>query len=72
VAPNVAMTSNTITIVPSSNLVNGSNNVNNKTIESGGFSLSINGQGPMLAFNLIFKFFQELRKNYQKVQMEKL
>jgi hypothetical protein len=26
----------------------------------------------MLPFNLILKFFQELRKNYQRVQMEKL
>jgi hypothetical protein len=34
-------------IVPSSSLINGSNNVNNKTIENGGFSLFINGQGPM-------------------------
>ncbi len=72
VVPNVAMTSNTITIVPSNNLVNGSKNVNNKTIENGGFSLSINGQGPMLAFNLILKNFQESWKNYQRVQMEKL
>ncbi len=59
-APNVAMTSSIITIFPSSSLVNGSNNVNNKTIKSGGFSFSINGQGPMLTFNLILKNFQEL------------
>jgi hypothetical protein len=68
----VAMTSSTIMIVPSSSLVNGSNNVNNKTIESGGFSLFINGQGPMRTFNLILKCFRELWKNYQGVQMEKL
>ncbi len=69
VAPNVAMISSTIMIAPSSSLVNGNNNVNNKTIESGGFRLSINGQGPMLAFNLIVNFFQELQKNYQGVQI---
>jgi hypothetical protein len=41
------------------------------TSGSGGTNPSTNTQGPLLAYNLVVEFFQELRWNHQKVCIEK-
>ncbi len=66
-------TSSVITIIFNNNVASGNENASgSETIGSGGTSPSTNTQGPLLAFNLVVEFFQELWWNHQRVWIEEL
>jgi hypothetical protein len=72
-APSGAMTTPNNSSTSGSKIVSGNGAIGNGgTIGGGGVGACISTRGPLLVFNPIVQFFNELRQNYQRVKIEKL